>query len=105
MSSRSRIETISSPVSPIRCQPSWMNCSGKTPMPTRFERWMRPKLSAITARTPRSLVPLALVAHRRVVDRHHLAGRVVLGDAALDVGGDLVADADVGEGAAHHHLV
>ena len=33
--------------------------SGSTPMPTRFERWMRSKLSAITARTPSRLVPLA----------------------------------------------
>ena len=69
---------------------------------------MRSKVSAITARTPSSLVPLAaqsrdepvpyslpakttsrpafgLVAHGRVVDRHHLAGREVLGDAAFDV--------------------
>ena len=35
------------------------NCSGSTPMPTRFERWMRSKLSAITARTPSRIVPLA----------------------------------------------
>ena len=28
-------------------------------MPTRFERWMRSKLSAITALTPSRLVPLA----------------------------------------------
>jgi len=28
-------------------------------MPTRLERWMRSKLLAITARTPRSRVPLA----------------------------------------------
>jgi hypothetical protein len=28
-------------------------------MPTRFERWMRSKLSAMTARTPSRLVPLA----------------------------------------------
>jgi hypothetical protein len=28
-------------------------------MPTRFERWMRSKLSATTARMPRSVVPLA----------------------------------------------
>ena len=33
--------------------------SGSTPMPTRFERWMRSKLSAMTARTPSSSVPLA----------------------------------------------
>ena len=35
------------------------NCSGSTPMPTRFERWMRSKLSAMTARMPSSAVPLA----------------------------------------------
>ena len=29
------------------------------PMPTRFDRWIRSKLSAITARTPRSAGPLA----------------------------------------------
>ena len=28
-------------------------------MPIRFERWIRSKLSAITARTPSSLVPFA----------------------------------------------
>jgi len=28
-------------------------------MPMRFERWMRSKLSAMTARTPRRLVPFA----------------------------------------------
>ena len=72
------------------------NCSGSTPMPTRLERWMRSKLSAITARTPSSCVPFAAqsreepepyslpasttsgtpscdVAHRRVVDRQLLA--------------------------------
>ncbi|MND89956.1 hypothetical protein D3C80_820310 [compost metagenome] len=46
-----------------------------------------------------------LVAHGRVIDRHGVARREVLGDAALDVRGDLVADADVGEGAAHHDFV
>jgi hypothetical protein len=35
------------------------NCSGSTPMPTRFERWMRSKDCAITARTPSRFVPLA----------------------------------------------
>jgi hypothetical protein len=34
-----------------------LNCSGSTPMPTRFERWMRSKLSAITALTPSSACP------------------------------------------------
>ena len=89
---------------------------------------MRSKLSAITARTPSSTVPLAaqsrelpvpyslpamttsgrwscLIVHRRVVDRHRLAGRRVAGEAALDVVEHAVADADVGEGAAHHHFM
>ena len=35
------------------------NCSGSTPMPTRFERWMRSNDSASTARTPSRRVPLA----------------------------------------------
>ena len=54
------IVTVSSPLRPSVCQlvPS-SNTSGSTPMPTRFERWMRSKLCAITARTPKSLVPLA----------------------------------------------
>ena len=57
---RPRIVTVSSPFRPSVCQevPS-SNTSGTTPMPTRFERWMRSKLSAITARTPSRFVPLA----------------------------------------------
>ena len=77
-------------------------------MPTRFERWMRSKLSAITARTPRSAVPFAaqsrdepapyslpartisgalrLIPHRRVVDRHLFAARDVHRHAALGAG-------------------
>ena len=105
-----------------------LKTSGSTPMPTRFERWMRSKLSTITALTPSSNGPLAaqsrdepvpyslppnidqrhallLVAHRRVVDRHLLAGRIVLGDAAFDARHHLVLDADVGERAAHHYFV
>ena len=105
------------------------NCSGSTPMPTRLVRWMRSKLSAITARTPSSSVPLAaqsrddagavllagdhdqrhallLVPHRRVVDRQSArrTGRCTV-DAALDAGHQQVPQADVGERAAHHHLV
>ena len=34
-------------------------CSGSTPMPIRFERWIRSYDSAMTARTPSSMVPLA----------------------------------------------
>ncbi|MNT82420.1 hypothetical protein D3C72_2221450 [compost metagenome] len=54
------ISTVSVPSRPSVCQlsPS-LNCSGMTPMPTRFERWMRSKLCAMTALTPSRLVPLA----------------------------------------------
>ena len=54
------IEYTSSPVrfSDSAESPSW-NCSGSTPMPMRLERWMRSYDCAITARTPRSRVPLA----------------------------------------------
>ena len=121
--------TISSPLMPSDCHdvPS-SKTSGRTPMPTRLERWMRSKLWAMTARTPRRRVPLAAqsrdepvpyslpakmtsgtpsacVAHGGVVDRHDLAVGLVGGDAAFDAGDHLVLDADVGEGAAHHHLV
>jgi hypothetical protein len=34
-------------------------CSGRTPMPMRFDRWMRSYDSAITTFTPSSAVPLA----------------------------------------------
>ena len=97
-------------------------------MPTRFERWMRSKLSAMTALTPSSSVPFAaqsrdepvpyslpamtierrafgLVFHRGVVDRQLLSARHVQRVAAFDAVEHLVADADVGERAAHHHVV
>src|SRR5262249_9793358 len=48
---------------------------------------------------------LALVAHRGIVDRHALARRIMNGHAALDAGHHLVLEADIGERAAHHHLV
>src|SRR5262249_34496932 len=48
---------------------------------------------------------LTLVAHRRIVDRHALAGWIVDRVAAFDSGHHLVLEPDVGEGAAHHHLV
>src|SRR3989441_2625765 len=51
---------VSSPFRPRDCAESVpVNCSGSTPMPTRLERWMRSKLRAITALTPRSCVPFA----------------------------------------------
>ena len=125
---------VSSPFRPSDCQEvSPSKTRGTTPMPTRFERWMRSKLSAITARMPRQVRALgrpvargagavflageddernalALVAHGGVVDEHPLARGLVDGVAALDhVAGivlhHLVLDADVGEGAAHHDLV
>src|SRR5690606_38649553 len=43
------------------------------------------------------------VLHRRVVDRHGLAA--VLRHPTFDAGNHLVANADVGEGAAHHDFV
>ena len=38
---------------------AFLEGSGSTPMPTRLERWMRSKLSVMTAFTPSSMVPLA----------------------------------------------
>src|SRR3546814_2743253 len=46
-----------------------------------------------------------LVFHRRVIDRHLRAARDVLGDSAFHAGRHFVTDADVGEGAAHHHFM
>ena len=96
---------------------------------TRLLRWMRSKLSAITARTPSSSVPLAAQSRDEpdpyslpamtssgtsassryrtdgVVDRHRLAVGQVARPAALGARRHAVAQADVGERAAHHHLV
>ena len=97
-------------------------------MPMRLERWMRSKLSAITARTPRSKVPFAAqsrddpdavvrpgqdderyavggVADGGLVDGHRLAAGLVAGPAALGAGRELVAEPDVGERAPDHDLV
>ena len=49
--------------------------------------------------------PSLLILHRRVVDRHHRAVGLMLGHAAFDARHHLVLDADIGEGAAHHHVV
>src|ERR1700761_586532 len=46
-----------------------------------------------------------LVPHGGVIDRHLLTGRMVLRDTTLDARHHLIADADVGEGAAHHDFV
>ena len=99
-------------------------------MPIRLERWMRSKDSAITARTPSRLVPLAAQSRERagpvlLAAQHHQRNalrRIVLrgvvderlrtavlgevaGVAAGDVVQQLVAQPDVGERAADHHLV
>ncbi len=135
MSAGTAISYVSSPVMPSDCTVSVpLNCSGSTPMPTRLERWMRSKLLAITAFTPRSCVPFAAqsreragavllstehhrgcavrdVLHGRVVDEHLLAGRLEQRDTAflaraVRSGRDhQVLDAHIGEGAAHHHFM
>ena len=48
---------------------------------------------------------LLLVAHGGVIDPHFFAIGQVEGDAALGAGGEQVLEADVAEGAAHHHPV
>ena len=54
------IENISSPVRPrLSAFSPDLNCNGKTPIPTRFERCIRSKLSAITAFTPNNKEPFA----------------------------------------------
>ena len=59
-SARPVIVNSSSPVRPSDSTDSPSgNMIGRTPMPTRLERWMRSKDSAMTARTPSSWVPFA----------------------------------------------
>ena len=41
-----------------RVMPS-LNCRARIPIPTKFDRWIRSKLSAITALTPTRFVPFA----------------------------------------------
>src|SRR5260363_50460 len=125
---------LSSPVSPSVCALcSVVNCSGNTPMPTRFERWMRSKLRAMTALTPNNCVPLAAqsrdepvpyssreyqgryafleIAHRGIINEHLFAARLVNRDAAFDARAlrfrrnHQIFNPDVGKGAAHHHLM
>ena len=98
-------------------------------MPMRFERWIRSKLSTSTARTPSSLVPLAAQSREDPMPyslpaeddqwdalglrRPSAASKIDVwspsgsfeGDPALGARGQLVAQADVGERAAHHDLV
>ena len=129
LSAMPSMENVSSPVSPrlSRFSPA-KNSSGMTPMPMRFERWMRSYDSTSTARTPSITVPLAaqsrdepepyslprddderdagrLVLHRSLEDAHLLAGREVARDAAFDAGNEQVLQAHVRERAAHHHFV
>ncbi len=97
-------------------------------MPTRLLRWMRSKLSASTARTPRSSVPFAAqsrdepepysfpaiitqrhafvaILHRGVVDGHLLVAGLMDGPAALGARREQITEADVRECTAHHHFV
>ena len=123
------MSNTSVPVSPSDCHVTpGSNSSGSTPILTRLLRWMRSKLTAITARTPkqeralgrpvaaraRAVLAagqhhqrhaLGFVLHRRVVDRHLLAVGHVPRDAAFGARRQQVADADVGERAARHHAV
>src|SRR6185312_14498777 len=48
---------------------------------------------------------IRLISHGGVVDRHALLRRIVNGEAAFHARNHLVLDADVGEGAAHHHFM
>ena len=97
-------------------------------MPTRFERWMRSKLSASTARTPSKRGPLAAQS-RDEPEPYSLPASIisgmpsaryfseaskmvisfavgqVAGVSAFALGRELVAQAHVGEGAAHHDFV
>src|SRR5262249_53565141 len=48
---------------------------------------------------------LALVSHRRIIDRQLIARWKVDRDAALDARNHLISDSDVREGAPHHHFM
>ena len=102
-------------------------------MPTRLERWMRSKLWAMTARTPSSLVPLAAQSRdeplpystpanttsgtfpsrsawrrrRSACPRRRgiMYGVAALRHSSVRAFEHVVLDADIGEGAAHHHFV
>ena len=102
--------------------------NGATPMPIRLERWMRSKLSVMTARTPSSLGPsppsrgwsrcrIPCRRSRRPARlRRDISSprrrstsssprRMMDRVAAFGAAHHLVPDADIGEGAAHHHFV
>ena len=123
------IENVSSPSMPSDSAESpAANWQGKTPMPTRLLRWMRSKLLAddgAHAEQARAFGgPIARrsgavriagenderdgffgVAHGGVENRQRLAVGVMDGEAAFAPAGHFVFDADIGEGAAHHHFV
>src|SRR5581483_9452494 len=48
---------------------------------------------------------VGLIFDRGVVDRHFFVRRKMRGPAAFSSGGELVAEADIGEGSADHHFV
>src|SRR5271156_2606186 len=103
----------SSPVMPsfLRSMPS-LKVSGNTPMPTRLDR-SGPLGSPVARRAHAVFLAakhderdvFALVAHRGVVNLHLLTRGIMPGDAALDTRYHLVANADIGEDAAHHDFV
>ena len=97
-------------------------------MPIRLDRWIRSNEAASTARTPSSAVPLAAqsrddpdpysfpamtssgtpsAAYRCAASKIVICSPLgqVAGVAALGAGDELVAQPDVGECAADHHLV
>src|SRR5882757_6872331 len=74
-------------------------------MPIRLERWMRSKLSAITALTPSNMVPLAAQSRELPVP-YSLPARITKEvPAALGARQQQIAQADIGERATHHHFV
>ena len=77
------IANVSLPIRPsdFAVSPS-LNCSGRTPIPIKLERWIRSKLSAMTARTPRSAVPFAAQS-REEPDPYSLPAKITSGMPAL----------------------
>ena len=73
-------------------------------MPLAAQSREEPEPYSLPASTT-SGTPGLRVRHRGVVDRRLLAGEQVAGHAALDARHQLVAQPDVGERAADHHLV
>ena len=105
------------------------NCNGNTPIPIKFDRWIRSYDSAITAFTPSNAVPFAaqsrldpihtLARHddqRNVLlgvgrcrveyrDHHVVTLREVDGEATLDSVEHQILQANVRERAANHYFV